>query len=476
MSTLLESLNPYLVSSIRILVAFAGLSLIVAYLVYAERKILAHLQVRVGPMRVGPHGLLQPIADGLKLLLKEDVIPAGADRWIFWLAPIISVLAAFTAFALIPFGPNFIISDVNVGLLFLLAISSLGVLGIILGGWSSNSHYPLLGALRSTAQLVSYEVALAFAIISALLLSGTLSMRGIVEQQAEMGVWFIFLQPVAFFILFVAAVAETNRNPFDLPEAESELVAGFHTEYSGFRFSLFFLAEYAAMVLVSSVAVTLFLGGWLRPFANIGWLWPLDYAPLVVFLLVAAWCFLRFARFPQGREWHWQRLVLFTLGAGAALVALLLLYPVVREAVQGVFWFLAKVFLFLFVFIWFRGTFPRYRFDQLMRLGWRFMIPLAIFNVILCGLGIALSDQYGWSLAVSLISATAVTVAAALLSLKIGWGLVFGLPAFGLMVYVFLRHLLDRSPELSLTIAALVTLIGIAQSWWAASREEPGLL
>jgi len=424
MATLLEAGSPYLVALIRIAVVFLGVSLLVAYLVYAERKILAHMQVRVGPMRVGPHGLLQPIADGLKLLLKEDIIPQGADKAIFWLAPIISLVAAFTAFSLVPFGPNFAITDANVGLLFLIGISSLGILGTILGGWSSNSHYPLLGALRSTAQLVSYEVALGFALVSALLLAGSLSMQRIVEAQAEQGIWFIFLQPVAFFILFVAAIAETNRNPFDLPEAESELVAGFHTEYSGFRFSLFFLAEYAAMVLVSSIAVTLFLGGWLRPFARVTAFDFLDFVPALLFAVAAAWCLWAVLRFPRDRAWRWQRLMLWLLGAGAVLVFLLLLVPLrvegqltfpVLDAIQGVFWFMVKVTLLLFGFIWFRGTFPRYRFDQLMGLGWRLMIPLAIVNVIFCALGIVLSKKAGWSLAASLWLATAATLLVAVL-------------------------------------------------------------
>lgn len=423
MTTPLEALMPYLIAVVKIIVVFTVLSLIVAYLVYAERKILAHLQVRLGPMRVGPHGLLQPIADGLKLLLKEDIIPEGADRWIFWLAPLISVIAAFTAFSLIPFGPNFMITDVNVGLLFLIGISSLGILGIILGGWSSNSHYPLLGALRSTAQLVSYEVAMGFALVSALLLAGTLSMEGIVQAQARTGVWFAFLQPVAFFILLVAAIAETNRNPFDLPEAESELVAGFHTEYSGFRFSLYFLAEYAAMVLVSSIAVTLFLGGWLRPFAAVHALEFLNFTPVVVLAAAAVWCLRKGFGLPASIEWRWQKLMLLLLGGGAAVVALALLIPwhsggawslPVLGAVQGVFWFLLKVGVLLFAFIWFRGTFPRYRFDQLMRLGWHFMIPLAIVNVIFCGLGLILHRQYGWGLASSLWLGTAATLLVAL--------------------------------------------------------------
>ncbi|MBI4467545.1 MAG: NADH-quinone oxidoreductase subunit NuoH [Acidobacteria bacterium] len=429
MTLLLETLKPYLLPLIRVLVVFLGISLIVAYLVYAERKILAHLQVRLGPMRVGPHGLLQPIADGLKLLLKEDIMPAGADKGVFLLAPVISVIAAFTAFSLIPFAPNFYITDVNVGLLFLIGISSLGILGIILGGWASNSHYPLLGALRSTAQLVSYEVALGFALVSALLLAGTLSMVAIVEAQQRQGVWFVFLQPVAFFILFVAAIAETNRNPFDLPEAESELVAGFHTEYSGFRFSLYFLAEYAAMILVSSIAVTLFLGGWLRPFARVRALDFLDFTPVAVLVLAAAWCFRECFRYPATREWRWQRLLLLGLGVGALGISAGLLLPArflpgggeglpafpALTAIQGVFWFMSKVFLFLFGFIWFRGTFPRYRFDQLMSLGWHFMIPVAIANVIFCSLAIVLSRQMGWGLPATLWLGTAATLLVAAL-------------------------------------------------------------
>lgn len=411
-----DSLELLVLSTLKIIIVFLALSLIVAYIVYAERKILAHLQVRLGPMRVGPHGLLQPIADGLKLLLKEDIIPRGADRFIFWLAPIISVMAAFTGFALIPFSDNFIVTDANVGLLFILGISSLGIYGIILGGWSSNSHYPLLGALRSTAQLVSYEVALGFAIVSALLLAGTLSMRGIVEAQLKLGVWFAFVQPVAFFILFVAAIAETNRNPFDLPEAESELVAGFHTEYSGFRFSLYFLAEYAAMVLVSAIAVTLFLGGWTRPFPSWGWLDFLKYAPVALLAFSAYWCIVHERRLPRAPEWRWQRLLLVSLGGGAAVVALTLAaLPVVLEAVQGAFWFLIKVCAFLYGFIWFRGTFPRYRFDQLMRLGWHFMIPVAIANTIFCGVGLVLWRSLGWNFTASMWLGTLLTLLTAVL-------------------------------------------------------------
>src|SRR3970282_929911 len=255
-----------------ILLIVAVVPLLAGYIVLLERKVLADMQVRLGPMRVGPHGLLQPIADALKLLIKEDIIPDTADKWVFWFAPAISVTTALSAFAFVPFSQRAYVVDVNVGILFLLAISSVGILGIILGGWSSNSHYPLLGALRSAAQLVSYEVALGMAILSGVLLAGTLSMREIVRVQQEQHIWFFAYSPIAFFLYLVASVAETHRAPFDLPEAESELVAGFHTEYSGFRWALYFLAEYANMIVVSSIAVTLFLGGWLAPFPNVSWL------------------------------------------------------------------------------------------------------------------------------------------------------------------------------------------------------------
>ena len=266
-------------ATVYILLVFAGLSVAVIAMNWLERKILAHMQVRLGPMRVGPHGLLQPIADAIKLLLKEDIIPAEADKVVFWVAPFIVVLAAFTVFVVVPFGPTHAITDMNIGILFMLGVSSLSVLGIVTAGWASNSHYPLIGALRSSAQMVSYEVAMGLAVVSVVLMTslnaestGTLSMIGIVQAQQAQGEWFIFkffpLGLVGFGIFAIAMVAETNRAPFDLPEAESELTAGFHTEYSGFRWSLFFLAEYSAMIAVSSIAVTLWLGGWLRPFPN----------------------------------------------------------------------------------------------------------------------------------------------------------------------------------------------------------------
>src|ERR1017187_9722625 len=255
------------------LVIIGAFPLVAGYIVLVERKVLADFQVRLGPMRVGPHGLLQPIADALKLLLKEDIIPADSDKALFWFAPCISTFTALTAFSVLPFAKNIAVVDGNVGLPVVSSMSAVGILGIILGGWSSNSHYSLLGALRSAAQLVSYEVALAFALLSGVMLAGTLSMQGIVKAQLDHNVWGAFanygFMIVPFAVYVIAATAETNRAPFDLPEAESELVAGFHTEYSGFRWALYFLAEYANVFVVSSVAVALFWGGWLRPFPSV---------------------------------------------------------------------------------------------------------------------------------------------------------------------------------------------------------------
>src|SRR5215469_200714 len=374
--------HPLTFALVRILIIFAVLSGIVAYMVYLERKVLAFMQARLGPMRVGPWGLLQPIADGVKLLLKEDIVPAGADRFVFLLAPAISVMAAFTVFAVIPVADNFLITDVNIGILLILAISSLGIYGIILGGWSSNSHYPLLGALRSSAQLVSYEVAAGIAIVGVLLISNSLSMVEIVNRQQKLGVWNVFLQPVAFLIYLIAAVAETNRAPFDLPEAESELTAGFHTEYSGFRWSLFFLAEYSAMIAVSSIAVTLWLGGWLRPFANLlsGPTWDLVFSafPGLTFLGLAAMALFSAKRMPKHRFFKIQTLGLAGFGAVLGLIGLILFIPPVRDRIQDIYWFVAKVAVFMYLYIWYRGTFPRYRFDQLMQVGWKVLLPIGL--------------------------------------------------------------------------------------------------
>jgi NADH-quinone oxidoreductase subunit H len=383
---------------IYILLIFLGLSVAVIAMNWLERKILAHMQVRLGPMRVGPHGLLQPIADALKLLIKEDIMPAAADPWVFWMAPILVVITAFTVFIVVPFGPTHAVTDMNIGVLFMLGVSSLSVLGIVMAGWASNSHYPLMGALRSSAQMVSYEIAMGLAVVSAVLMTslnqtgtGTLSMIGIVQAQQAQHIWFVFkffpLGLIAFGIFAIAMVAETNRAPFDLPEAESELTAGFHTEYSGFRWSLFFLAEYSAMIAVSSIAVTLWLGGWMRPFPT--WLsgetWDLVFSliPGLTFLLLAAIAFLGVIRMPKHPYFRVQTIGLAGFGAVLGLIGLILLVPPVRDRIQDIFWFSAKVALSMYMYIWYRGTFPRYRFDQLMRVGWKVLLPLGIGVLIL---------------------------------------------------------------------------------------------
>jgi NADH-quinone oxidoreductase subunit H len=330
----------YIVPLLKIVVLLNAVLVAVTYMVLLERKVIAWVQVRLGPMRVGPYGALQPIADAIKLLLKEDITPARADRFVFTLAPIITMVPALIAFAVIPFDREITlfgyriplyVADINVGLLYILATTSISVYGIILAGYSSNSKFPLLAGLRASAQLISYEVAITLMLVSVVATAGTLSMVGIVEAQLKAGWWFVFLQPVAFVVLFIGGLAETNRAPFDLPEAEQELTGGFHTEYSGMRFALFFLAEYANMIVVSAVVTTAFLGGWLRPFPNVGFLGFLDFVP-------------------------------------------------------GWIWFLLKTFVFLYIFIWIRATLPRYRYDQLMRLGWKVLIPVAIANLVVTGI------------------------------------------------------------------------------------------
>ena len=391
-----------------ILIIFAGVSLIVMAMNWIERKVLAHMQVRLGPMLVGPHGLLQPIADAIKLLTKEDIIPDQADKLVFWLAPVVIVTVAFTTYIVVPFGRTHAVTDMNIGLLFMLGVSSMTTLGVIMAGWASNSHYPLLGSLRSSAQMVSYEIAMGMAVVSAVLMTsltpqvdkkwlfgtegtGTLSMIGIVQAQYAQETWFIFkffpLGLIAFFIFAVAMVAETNRTPFDLPEAESELTAGFHTEYSGLRWSLFMLGEYAAMVAVSSIAVTLWLGGWMRPFPH--WLsgstWDVAFScfPALTFFFLAGLTFRTFVRMPTHPAFKIQKLGLGGFGAVLALIGLVLLIPPVRVRIEDIYWFILKVSVFMYLYIWYRGTFPRYRFDQLMKLGWKFMIPTGIAVLIL---------------------------------------------------------------------------------------------
>jgi NADH-quinone oxidoreductase subunit H len=315
------------------------------YASYLERKISAFMQARLGPMRVGKWGLLQPIADAVKLLTKEDLMPENADPYIFRYAPYIAVAATFITFAVIPFAPNWgVITDVNIGLLLVLAISSVGVLALILAGWSSNSKYALLGGLRSSAQMVSYEVSMGLSLIGALMFARTLSLSGITAAQASDSVWFFLYQPLALVLFLVSGIAENNRAPFDLPEAESELVAGFHTEYSGMRWSLFFMAEYAAMVVVVAVATTLFLGGW--------------YFPGVLKI------------------------------AGGYNNIYVILSLVV---------FVAKCGVLLYIYFWLRWTFPRYRYDQLMDLGWKWLIPASLLNVVWTGLTIFVVQALdGW--------------------------------------------------------------------------------
>ena len=294
----------------------------VAYLTLAERKVLAALQLRRGPNVVGPFGLLQPIADGLKLLSKETILPAGANRAVFLMAPMVTFILALVGWAVIPFGEGIVLADINVGILYLFAISSLGVYGVIMAGWASNSKYAFLGALRSAAQMVSYEVSIGFVIITVLICVGSLNLTDIVLAQRNM--WFCVPLLPMFVIFFISGLAETNRLPFDLPEGESEIVAGFMVEYSSMSFALFFLGEYANMILVSAMTAILFLGGWLPPF---------DIAPF-----------------------NW---------------------------VPGPVWFALKIAFLLFVFLWVRGTFPRYRYDQLMRLGWKVFLPISLAWVVL---------------------------------------------------------------------------------------------
>lgn len=366
----------------------------VAYAVWFERKVIAHIQSRWGPYRVGPHGLLQPLADGLKFLLKEDIVVSSASsRFIYLLAPFLSVTLALLAVAVIPFGPGhisllgtttgFYIADINIGVLFVLAVTSLGVYSIALAGWSSNSKYPLIGGLRSSAQMISYELAITFSVIGVLMLAGTLSLQEIVTAQqgrwlGALPKWFIFPQFVAFIIFFISSVAESNRLPFDLPEAETELVAGFHTEYSSMKFAMFFLAEYAHLFTASFLVTVLFLGGWLSPFPSAGlWAWT-RYLPSAVALGLAGAFFIGGLRLR--RPLH--RLLSSLVGLGLLGAAALLVVPVVLELAQGPFWFLAKTVLLLFVIVWIRATLPRFRYDQLMAFGWKFLVPLAVLNVI----------------------------------------------------------------------------------------------
>ena len=317
---------------IKIVLILAPLMLCVAYATYGERKVIAHMQVRMGPMRVGFHGLLQPIADGIKLFFKEDVIPAEADKPVFYIAPVIALLAAMSSMAVLPFFKGFVLADINIGLLYILALSSIGAYGIVLAGWASNSKYSFLGSLRSSAQVISYEVAMGLSLVGVMINAESLNLTDIVKSQGSMfWDWNLFPQIIGAFVFFMAALAETNRTPFDLPEAESELVAGYFTEYSGFRFSIFFIAEYMGMFLMGILWATCFLGGWAGPGDNIHITLPL----LGDFYFVS-------------------------LG-----------------------WLILKVFAFIFSYYWIRATLPRFRYDQLMDFGWKILIPLALLNIVI---------------------------------------------------------------------------------------------
>lgn len=388
--------HPVLVAAlVKIAVLLFIVMTALAYLTWFERKVVARIQSRWGPYYVGAHGLLQPLADGIKFLFKEDVTPPAADLVVYLLAPFLALSLALTAIALIPFGPPstvfpngqlaFIVSNVNIGLLALFAITSIGVYGVALAGWSSNSKYALLGGLRSSAQMISYEVSMTLSVVGVLLLAGTLNFNEIIGKQAGHGLlhWNVirtghgvFPQVVGFLCYIVAAIAETNRIPFDLPEAETELVAGFHAEYSSFKFAMFFMAEYANMITVSCLATILFFGGWLSPFPD-SWTWQL-FLPGAGLILLGLYCLWDTITEMRGiAQLQFAVVTLLCLGGGAVC-----LIPAVQQVILGPFWFTAKVVGFLFFYVWLRGTLPRFRYDQLMSFGWKFLLPVSLANLV----------------------------------------------------------------------------------------------
>ena len=382
------------VSLIKIAVLLFVVMTALAYLTWFERKVVARIQSRWGPYYVGAHGLLQPLADGLKFLFKEDLTPPTSDRFVYVLAPFLALSLALTTLALIPFGPPsvqvlgqpvFVIANSNIGLLFLFAITSVGVYGVALAGWSSNSKYPLLGGLRSSAQMISYEVSLTLSVVGVLLLAGSFSFNGIIERQAgNIGHWNVWPQIVGFLCYITAAIAETNRVPFDLPEAETELVAGFHTEYSSFKFAMFFMAEYANMITVSCLATILFFGGWLSPLPD-SWTWQL-YLPGAGLIALGLYCAYDTVKEMRGIA----RLQLSVVTLGALVAGAICLMPPVMHVIQGPFWFVAKVGLFIFFYVWIRGTLPRFRYDQLMSFGWKLLLPVSLANLVVTALVILL--------------------------------------------------------------------------------------
>jgi NADH-quinone oxidoreductase subunit H len=397
-------MNFFVLSLLKAAVVISVLMLSLLYLQWVERKVIAHIQLRMGPYRVGPHGLLQPFADVVKLLTKEGFIPAGVNTFFYLLAPFLAVSLALVSIVVIPFGPDvelfgvrtpMQLTDLNIGILFVLAISSLSVYAVTFAGWASGNKYALLGGLRAAAQMISYEIPLALSLGGPLLAAGTLSLREIVlaQQGTVLGFlpnWTIFQWPapqiVAFIIFLIAAFAETNRIPFDLPEAENELVAGFHTEYSSLKFASFFMAEYANMITMTAITTTVFLGGWLPPF-------PAEYgsrfAPAVVFGLLGALSlyYSRHARRVKDRR------TLPWVGLALLAIAAVFLIPVVQALLLPVFWFLAKAGLLMFLFIWVRGTLPRFRYDQLMKFAWKFMFPVALANLIVTAFLVALAGR-----------------------------------------------------------------------------------
>ena len=381
------------VSLVKIAVLLFVLMTALAYLSWFERKVIAHIQSRWGPYYVGAHGLLQPLADGVKFLFKEDVTLPAADRFVYILAPFFALSLALTTLALIPFGPatvyifgqptQLVVANVDVGLLFLFAITSIGVYGVALAGWSSNSKYSLLGGLRSSAQMISYEVSLTLSVVGVLLLAGSFNFNEIIEYQQGyfrylpfIPRWNVFPQIVGFLCYFVSAIAETNRAPFDLPEGETELVGGFHTEYSSFKFAMFFMAEYGNMITVSCLATILFFGGWLSPLPD-GWTWQ-QYLPGVGLLLAAL--YLAYDTVRNMRGIGRIQLAVVTLLAGG--IGLLCLLPAVAPVIQGPFWFLGKVFFIIFFYVWTRSTLPRMRYDQLMSFGWKLLLPVSLLNLV----------------------------------------------------------------------------------------------
>ncbi|SPE37474.1 NADH-quinone oxidoreductase subunit H 1 [Candidatus Sulfopaludibacter sp. SbA6] len=385
------------ISLIKVVVVFAVLLTTLAYLQWVERKVIAHIQVRPGPYRVGPHGLLQPLADVIKLITKEDLVPPYVNKPLYLAAPFLAITMALLSISVIPFGPVIQVAgyqtamqltDLNIGVLFVLAVSSMGVYGIALAGWSSNNKYALLGGLRSSAQMISYELPLSLTIAAPLLISNTLSLRELVEKQAG-GIWHWnvlhgpFPQIFSFLIFLIAGFAETNRVPFDLPEAENELVAGFHTEYSSMKFASFFMAEYANMITVSCMATLLFLGGWVAP-------WPAQYGsslvPVAIFALAGVVA-LYHGMHPARRR---DRTSLPVFGIIFLIIAAVFLLPIVQSWLLPLFWFCAKTGSILFLYMWIRGTLPRFRYDQLMGFTWKFLFPAAVLNLLVTGLLVAL--------------------------------------------------------------------------------------